>query len=131
MLKKTIKYTDYNGEEREEDFYFNLSMPEVVELEIGDGGSLTDYINDIIRSKDAREVFQIFKKVIAKAYGIKSPDGRRFIKSDEISKGFFETEAYVTLYMELLKDPNKAADFIKQILPPDLRGEKINVANNH
>jgi hypothetical protein len=131
MLKKTIKYTDYNGEQREEDFYFNLTKPEIIELEVGDGGSLTDYINNIVRSKDAKEVFGIFKKLIAKSYGIKSPDGRRFIKSEEVSKAFFETEAYVELYMELLEDPVKAAEFVKQILPPDMRGETIHVANNN
>lgn len=131
MLKKTIKYTDYNGEQREEDFYFNLTKPEVIELEVGDGGSFSEYMNNIVRSKDAKEVFGIFKKLIAKAYGIKSPDGRRFIKSEEVSKAFFETEAYVELYMELLEDPVKAAEFVKQILPPDMRGETIHVANNN
>lgn len=130
MLKKTIKYTDYNGEEREEDFYFNLTKPEIVELELSDGGSLTEYINNIVRSKDSREVFKMFKRIIGLAYGIKTADGKRFVKSEEISKAFFETPAYETLYMELLSDAKYAADFVQQILPPDMRGE-THVANNN
>lgn len=131
MLKKTIKYTDYNGETREEDFYFNLTKPEIVELEVGDGGSYSEYINSIVKSKEAREVFSIFKRLMGKAYGVKSPDGRRFMKSEEISRAFFESEAYVVLYMELLEDPVKAAEFVKAILPPDMRGGESNDTSNN
>lgn len=121
MVKKTIKYTDYNGEEREEDFYFNLTKPELIGLELGEEGTLTEYLRTIVRSKDARKVFEIINKIIGKAYGKKSPDGRRFMKSEEITKEFLETEAYVEFYMELLSDPDKAAEFVRSILPPDMR----------
>lgn len=121
MVKKTIKYVDYNGETREEDFYFNLTKPELVELELGEDGGLKAYIEKIIKSNDARQVLAMFKKIIGVAYGIKSPDGRRFIKSEDVTNAFFQSEAYVSLYMELLEHPDIAADFIRSMLPEDMR----------
>lgn len=121
MVKKTITYTDYNGETREEDFYFNLTKPELVELELGEDGGLRAYLEKIVKSKDARNVLAMFKKIIGLAYGIKSPDGRRFLKSKEISEAFFQSEAYVALYMELLENPDVAAAFIQSMLPEDMR----------
>lgn len=121
MVKKTITYTDYNGETREEDFYFNLTKPELVELELGEDGGLRAYLEKIVKSKDARNVLAMFKKIIGLAYGIKSPDGRRFLKSKDISEAFFQSEAYVALYMELLENPDVAAAFIQSMLPEDMR----------
>lgn len=121
MVKKTITYTDYNGETREEDFYFNLTKPELVELELGEDGGLRAYLEKIVKSKDARNVLAMFKKIIGLAYGIKSPDGRRFLKSKDISEAFFQSEAYVALYMELLENPDVAAAFIQSMLPADMR----------
>lgn len=122
MLKKTIVYTDYNGETREEDFYFNLTKPELIELELDEDGGLKSYLEKIVKSKDARNVLAMFKKIIGAAYGVKSPDGRRFIKSKEVSEAFFQSEAYVTLYMEMLEHPDKAAMLIRSMLPEDMRG---------
>lgn len=124
MVKKTITYTDYNGETREEDFYFNLTKPELVELELGEDGGLKSYLEKIVKSKDAKHVLAMFKKIIGVAYGIKSPDGRRFIKSEEVSNAFFQSEAYVVLYMELLEHPDRAAEFINSMLPDDMRSSK-------
>lgn len=121
MVKKTITYTDYNGETREEDFYFNLTKPELVELELGEDGGLRAYLEKIVKSKDARNVLAMFKNIIGLAYGIKSPDGRRFLKSKDISEAFFQSEAYVALYMELLENPDVAAAFIQSMLPADMR----------
>ena len=123
MVKKTITYTDYNGETREEDFYFNLTKPELVELELGEDGGLRSYLEKIVKSKDARNVLAMFKKIIGVAYGIKSPDGRRFLKSKDISESFFQSEAYVVLYMELLNNPDVAAAFIKSMLPEDMQSK--------
>lgn len=123
MVKKTITYTDYNGETREEDFYFNLTKPELVELELGEDGGLRAYLEKIVKSKDARNVLAMFKKIIGLAYGIKSPDGRRFLKSKDISESFFQSEAYVVLYMELLENPDVAAAFIKSMLPEDMQSK--------
>lgn len=123
MVKKTITYTDYNGETREEDFYFNLTKPELVELELGEDGGLRSYLEKIVKSKDARNVLAMFKKIIGVAYGIKSPDGRRFLKSKDISESFFQSEAYVVLYMELLNNPDVAAAFIRSMLPEDMQSK--------
>lgn len=117
MLKKTITYTDYNGTERTEDFYFNLSKAEVMEMEMGIEGGMTEMINKIVAAKDAPAIIAIFKKLILKAYGEKSADGKRFIKSDEISTAFAQTEAYSDLYMELATNADKAAEFVNGIVP--------------
>lgn len=120
MLKKTITFTDYNGVERTEDFYFNLNKAEVMEMEMGTTGGFADMINGIIAAKDVPALISIFKDMILKAYGQKSPDGRRFIKSKELSEEFSQTEAYVSLYMELATDDEAAASFVNGIMPKDL-----------
>ena len=119
MLKKTITYTDYNGVTRTEDFYFNLSRGEIAEMEMSTSGGLTERIKRITDGLDGPEIFKTFKDIIATSYGVKSPDGKRFIKSKELTDEFFQTEAYSVLLMELFdKDnPEAAAAFMNAIIP--------------
>lgn len=123
MLKKTITYTDYNGVERTEDFYFNLSKAELMEMELSAVGGLGDTIQKIISAKDNPAIIKIFKDLVLKAYGEKSADGKRFVKSSEISAGFEQTEAYSNLFMELATDADAAASFVNGIIPKDLQGD--------
>ena len=102
MYVQKIKYTDYNGMERNETFYFNFTKAEVVEMEYGVSGGLTAVLNQISETKDFPKLIAIFKDLILKAYGEKSPDGRRFIKSKELSDEFSQTEAYSELYIKLV-----------------------------
>ena len=120
MITKTIKYTDYNGVEREEKFLFHLTKAELMEMEMGTTGGLTEMIQKIVETQDAPQIIKIFKELILKAYGQKSADGKRFIKSKELSEEFSQTEAYSQLFMELATDANAAADFIKGIIPNDI-----------
>lgn len=119
MLKKTIAYTDYDGNDRKEDFYFNLNKAEVVELQLGTIGGLTKTLEKIVQEKDSSRLIEYFKSIIMKAYGEKSPDGRRFIKSKELCEAFSQTEAYSNLFMELAGDAKAAAEFIDGILPKE------------
>lgn len=118
MLKKTITYTDYNDVERTEDFYFNLTKAEMAEMELSTEGGLADMIKRIVAAKDTPTIISVFKKLILKAYGEKSADGKRFIKSEELSTGFSQTEAYSVLFMELATDDKAASDFVNGIIPP-------------
>ena len=126
MLKKTITYEDFNGVERKEDFYFNLSKAEIMEMQFGTVGGLDVMLKKIIDAKDVKSIMDTFKMLIIKAYGIKSDDGRRFIKSEEIAKEFEQTEAYSILYMELASDDNAAAEFVNGIIPKDVATEVSN-----
>lgn len=117
MIKRTIKYIDYKGNEREEDFYFNLSKPEIMEMELTTKYGMSDYLDKIIKANDRDELIKWFKIVILKAYGEKSDDGRQFMKSPEISRAFSQTEAFSQLYMELVLDDKKAAEFVNGIIP--------------
>ena len=126
MLKKTITYTDYNGSERTEDFYFNLSKAEIMEMEMSTAGGLTEMIQKIVAAQDSPAIIKVFKELILKAYGEKSPDGKRFIKSDEISTAFSQTEAYSQLFMELATDADAAAKFVNGIIPVDLGKTTLN-----
>lgn len=117
MLKKTITYKDYNDVERTEDFYFNLTKAEIAEMQLNEVGGLDKLIKKIIEAKDVPAVANIFKKIILKAYGVKSADGRRFIKTQEVLDEFIQTEAYSELYMELATDADKAQKFINAIIP--------------
>lgn len=120
MLKKRIKYVDYDGNQREEDFYFNLSKAEITELELTTEGGLEQLIEKIVDAKDTKQIIKFFKKIILMSYGEKSPDGKRFIKKDELTEAFTQTEAYSELFMELASDENAASNFINGIIPRDL-----------
>lgn len=124
MLSKKIKYTDYNGVEREETFLFNLSKAELMEMELGTAGGLADMIKNIVAAQDTPSIVKIFKKLVLQAYGEKSPDGKRFLKVDEkgnpLSVGFSQTEAYSNLFMELATDADAAAKFVRGIVPGDI-----------
>lgn len=119
MLKKTITYTDYNDVERTEDFYFNLTKAEIMEMEMSTVGGLAEMIQRIIKTQDAPAIIKIFKDLVLRAYGEKSPDGKRFIKNDEIREAFSQTEAYSILFMELATDADAAAAFVNGITPAD------------
>lgn len=129
MLKKTITYTDYNGSERTEDFYFNLTKAEVMEMEMSTTGGLAEMIKRIVNAQDQPAIIKVFKDLVLKAYGEKSPDGKRFIKSDEIAAAFSQTEAYSILFMELATDADAAAKFVNGIVPSDV-GKNAVAAKN-
>lgn len=120
MLKKTIKYTDFNGVDREEDFYFNLTEAELAEMNLMTKGGLKGYLEAIINTQDTPAIAELFKKIINKAYGVKSPDGRKFVKSPEILDDFIYTQAYSNLYMSLIADADAAANFVNGIIPKNI-----------
>lgn len=123
MIKETIKYTDYNGVEHTEDFYFNLSKAELLEMQASEVGGLDKYIERITQEQDTKKIITFFKDLVLMAYGKKSDDGKRFIKSKEISKEFSETEAYSDLFMSLATDAEKAAAFVNGLIPENLAAE--------
>ena len=120
MLKKTITYTDYNGVERTEDFHFNLTKAEIMEMEMGTAGGLAEMIQRIVKAQDAPAIIKVFKDLVLKAYGEKSADGKHFYKSEEIRNAFAQTEAYSQLFMELATDADAAAKFVNGIIPADM-----------
>ena len=117
MLKKTITYVDYNGTERKEDFYFNLTETEFTKITIKTPGGLGAHIDRIIKNNDGPAILDLFDSFVLGAYGEKSEDGRRFIKSKEISEAFSQTEAYNVLFEELATNEKACVDFIKALLP--------------
>lgn len=121
MIKERITYTDYNGNERTEDFWFNITQAEATEMEMSVDGGISNMLRRIIDSNDTPSIIKTFKELILKAYGEKTPDGKRFMKSEEISRAFSETEAYSVLFMKLAKNAEAAAAFVNGILPSDGR----------
>lgn len=117
MYRKKITYTDYNGVERTEDFYFNFTKAELAEMELTTDGGFAEYITAITEANDQSQIVKIFKELVLKAYGEKSPDGRRFMKSEEISNAFAQTEAYSELFMELATNADEATKFFEAITP--------------
>lgn len=124
MITKNIKYTDYNGVEREEKFLFNLSKAELMEMEWGTVGGLSETMQRIVEAQDSPTIIKIFKELVLKAYGEKSLDGKRFVKVNDqgvpLSIAFSQTEAYSELFMELATDADAALKFIKGIIPSDI-----------
>lgn len=132
MLKKTITYTDYNDVTHTETYLFNLSKAECMEMEMSTSGGLTEMINKIIETQDVPAIIKIFKDLILKAYGVKSPDGKRFIKSEELSTAFAQTEAYSVLFMELATNAEEAAAFVNGIMPSiDKKSTPVVVPTNN
>lgn len=117
MVKKTITYKDYNDVERTEDFFFNLNEAEVMEMEMGVTGGMAEMIQRIVKAQDAPTIIKTFKDIVLRSYGVKSPDGKRFIKNDQLREEFSQTEAYSQLFMRLATDSKEAADFVNGIMP--------------
>lgn len=123
MLKRDITYENFNGEKITETFYFNLTKTELVQLEVGYQGGLQAAIQKIIAASDNKSLIEEFQKIILSAYGVKSEDGKRFIKNDELREEFSQTAAYDVLFMELALDEDAAAQFITGIVPSDFSKE--------
>ena len=117
MLAKKIKYVDYNGDDQERTFLFNLIKAEIAEMEMTTPGVLVDNINKITDAQNLPELTALFKTLILKSYGEKSSDGQRFVKSKELSTEFSETEAYSELFVELISNADAAANFVNGIVP--------------
>lgn len=117
MLKKTITYTDYNGNTRTEDFYFNFNRAEIAEMEMSVNGGMRQMIERVISAQDTKTLIGIFKELILKAYGEKDLDGKKFVKSEALSTAFSQTEAYSILFMELANDAKAAAEFFNAVIP--------------
>lgn len=117
MLKKTMTYTDFDGQERTEDFYFNLTQAEVLEMEMSTVGGIQKLVDKIVAEKDLGRMIEFFKEVIKKAYGEKSLDGKYFIKSEDSLNRFMQTQAFSDLFIELATVPNAAEAFVSGIVP--------------
>lgn len=130
MLKKTMTYVDYDGNERTEDFYFNLTKAEVTEMEMSQKGGLVNTIQKIVAEQNSQRIIEIFKDLILKSYGEKSLDGKRFIKNKELRDEFEQTEAYSDLFMELAQNAESAAAFVNGIIPNVPQDHKSKLQNN-
>ena len=122
MIKWTVEYTDYNDNPVKEDVYFHLNKAELMEMNLNANGAYSEFINRISNSRDYKALGEEFKNIILKAYGVKSDDGRTFRKSPEMAREFEQSEAYATLYMELISDADKLAKFVRGMVPKDLQG---------
>ena len=132
MIKKTIAYTDYNGNQRKEDFWFNLTKAEVARMEMSTEGGMAEMINRIVAAQDVPSLISVFEEMIQKSYGVKTPDGRGFTKRKEDLENFMATEAYSELFMELVTDADAAAKFLNGIIPSydDKKPAQIAASNN-
>lgn len=120
MIKKTITYTDFNGGERTEDFYFHLTKAEITKMEMSVNGGMAERIQRIVSAQDQPAIIEVFEDLIKKSYGVKTPDGRGFVKRKEDLEAFMATEAYSQLFMELATDSDAASKFVNGIIPSDL-----------
>ena len=120
MIKKTITYEDFDGKQQTEDFYFNLTKAELIEMEVSEGGGLGEYLAKIGESNDGAKIIEWFKKIVLISYGEKSPDGKRFVKNQELRDSFASSEAYSELFMELATNAKAASEFMNGVVPKDL-----------
>lgn len=123
MLKRTMTYETFDGDQVTEDFYFNLTKAELMEMSLGTYGGLDKFIEKIVNTQDTPKIIELFKEIVLKSYGQKSDDGKRFIKSPEIREAFAQTNAYSDLFMTLSTDADEAAAFINGLVPKDIAEE--------
>lgn len=123
MFKKKITYTDYNGQERTEDFYFNLSRSELIMLESTTPGGYAAMLQRIIDSKDQRQLMNEFTNLIKMSYGVKSDDGKHFIKNDEVVNDFLNSAAFDQMFLEFFTEENAASDFANGVLPSNVNND--------
>lgn len=121
MIKLTKTYMDFNDVERTEDFFFHLTKAEVMEMEMSTSGGMAEMIQRIVAAQDTPAIIKVFKDLVLRSYGQKSPDGKRFIKTEELTEEFMQTNAYSDIFMELATDANKAAEFVNGIMPKDIQ----------
>lgn len=132
MFCKKIKYEDFDGNTREEEFFFHLTKAELTEMHLSAQGGLDKYIDKIVKEKNGKKIIELFKDLICKSYGVKSLDGRRFIKNQEVLDEFTQTEAYSELFMDLATNADTAAEFVNNIIPRDLAEQvKKEAASNN
>lgn len=121
MIKKTVTYEDYNGNTRTEDFYFHLNKAELTEMELSREGGMAAYYERIVKAQDLPSLSSVFKELVLKSYGVKSEDGRGFLKKDAAGNplwiAFEQTAAFETIYMELVNDTDVATEFFNGIIP--------------
>ena len=130
MIKKTLKYIDFNGNERTEDFYFHLTEAELTEWELSIDGGLTGVITRIINSQDQKQMIEIFKSLLMKSYGEKSADGRRFVKNQDVLDSFMQTQAFSDIYMELATNDKAASEFVNGLMPESVKQKMKLVEEN-
>lgn len=124
LVKKTLTYTDFNGDEVTEDLYFHLTEAEMVELDLGQKGGLEEWLKRVVAAEDGNAIYQQFKKIILFAYGKRSEDGKRFIKNAQIREEFESSEAFSTFIMDLLTNTETAVEWFKGIVPTSVQVER-------
>lgn len=127
MLKKTVTYTNFDGETVTDIVRFNLTKAELLEMEITTKDGWTNYVKRIVEAENQAEIFKVYKDLVLKAYGVMSEDGRHFIKKPELAEEFSHTEAFSELFMEVFQDADKASAFMEGMLPALPEGEAENV----
>lgn len=128
MIKKTITYTDYDDNERKEEFYFNLNKSEIIRMEMTTKGGLVESIKRAVNAKDVETLYRLFEDLVQKSYGVKTADGRSFVKKQEYLDDFMFTEAYSELIGELVTNSKAAADFVNGIIPSNMDKQVAPVA---
>ena len=128
MIKKTVTYTDYNGVERTESFYFHFSEAEILDMEMSTEGGFAERVRRIVDAKQQTELLKVIKQFVYDAYGVKSDDGKRFIKNDEVKTAFIESPAYSKIFMEMLGDDKIAAEFVNGVVPANMKDELAKIA---
>lgn len=130
MIIKTVPYKDYNGNQVTEDFYFHFSEAELMEMQLGEHGGFNQRVQNIINASDQPALIKLVKQFVLDAYGVKSADGKRFMKNDELRTAFLENPAYSIIFMELARDDVKAAEFVNGVVPDHMKKDVAEAIKN-
>ena len=127
MLRKEVKYKDFDGNDRKDVLWFHLNEVEITEMDLETSGGLVKYMESIIDTNDVNQLIAIFKDLLIRSYGERSMDGKHFYKDDKIRNEFVSSAAYPVLYMEMVSDADKAVEFINGIVPSNIREQMAKI----
>lgn len=122
MYKKELTFKDYDGKQRTETLLFHLNEVELVDIEVDKGPKgMLGYLENIQKTENTAEAVRFIKDLLRKSYGIKSDDGRQFIKSDAIWDDFSQTAAYPAMFALLVQSEVELEAFITGLPPAESR----------
>lgn len=120
MVRREIKFTDFNGKSQTEVGYFNINKAELGKLQMRHNGTYLDYLKLLSERKKVEEMYNFVYELILDSYGEKDPEGRKFIKTPEMRTDFEQSLAFSEMIVDLVSNPDDLANFVKGIMPPDL-----------
>lgn len=122
-VKRTITFNDIDGHEVTEEWYFDLGVTDVMDMDIvhEHPDDVAEYVMSIMKNRKTKELLQLWRELLMRAVGKRV--GNRLVKGDDIMVEFRHGGAFEKLFAELIEDPKAGADFFNAIFPANIQAK--------